>query len=41
MEAEYPGVGKVNGELVIAGTTHKNGTVDVTPRWRSTCFGCH
>ena len=37
----HPGVTKVNGELVLSGTTHKNGVVDVAPRWRSTCFGCH
>jgi predicted CxxxxCH...CXXCH cytochrome family protein len=37
----HPGVSAVNGELVISGTTHRNGAVDVTPRWKSTCFGCH
>jgi predicted CxxxxCH...CXXCH cytochrome family protein len=37
----HPGVTKVDGKLVISGTTHRNGTVDVTPAWKSTCFGCH
>ena len=37
----HPGVTKVDGKLVISGTTHRNGTVDVAPKWRSTCFGCH
>lgn len=37
----HPGVGKVDGKLVITGTTHRNGAVDVAPKWRSTCFGCH
>ena len=37
----HPGVTMVNGELVLSGTTHKNGVVDVTPKWKSTCFGCH
>jgi hypothetical protein len=34
-------VTRVNGELVLSGTTHKDGKVDVTPKWKSTCFGCH
>lgn len=26
---------------VITGTTHGNGTLDVTPAWDSRCIGCH
>jgi hypothetical protein len=37
----HPNVSKVNGELVISGQGHKNGVVDVTPQWKSRCFGCH
>lgn len=37
----HPGVAKVNGELVVTGQGHKNGVVDVTPQWKSRCFGCH
>jgi len=37
----HPNVTKVNGELVLSGTTHKDGVVNVTPRWKSRCFNCH
>jgi predicted CxxxxCH...CXXCH cytochrome family protein len=37
----HPNINLVNGDLVLTGTTHKNGVVDVAPRWKSSCFGCH
>jgi hypothetical protein len=37
----HPGVSKVDGKLVLSGATHRNGIVEVVPKWRSTCFGCH
>jgi hypothetical protein len=30
-----------NGTTGSCAALHNNGVVDVRPKWRSTCFGCH
>ena len=30
-----------NGTTASCAALHRNGTVDVRPKWRSACFGCH
>jgi predicted CxxxxCH...CXXCH cytochrome family protein len=30
-----------NGTLIACASLHANGTLDVQPKFKSTCFGCH